>query len=222
MEFTLWSDGYWPHYRSLRLVDGNRQKGWDVFALQTALLTEIAHDGTFGKQTEKAVREVQGELHLVVDGIAGTVTQTALTRMYVDDWTKKLSLKRRLMFGQLQFESSCLHGNQSPIRSNGTADCGVAQRNNEHTPTQEGFTVPDSIEKLAHNLDSFHRKYSALSSVPTERRAWELAAGSWNAPAWTNWLAGIRDSSAAQPGPLAIAHIENYIAEATALVVWTT
>ena len=58
--------------RSLRQGDS----GPDVAALQAAL--GITADGAFGPATDAAVRAVQGQHGLVVDGIAGTMTRAAL------------------------------------------------------------------------------------------------------------------------------------------------
>jgi hypothetical protein len=58
--------------RALRLGDS----GDDVLALQKALC--VIADGDFGPATDAAVRRLQAERGLVVDGIVGTITRRAL------------------------------------------------------------------------------------------------------------------------------------------------
>jgi hypothetical protein len=61
-----------PVPRALRKGD----KGPDVAALQHAL--GITPDGSFGPQTDSAVRMFQADQGLMVDGVAGTMTRRAL------------------------------------------------------------------------------------------------------------------------------------------------
>jgi hypothetical protein len=75
--------------RMLRYIPGNMQRGDDVKCLQT-LLSGKGHscgsiDGVFGQKTETAVREFQAEYKLVVDGIAGPHTITALGGIFKED-----------------------------------------------------------------------------------------------------------------------------------------
>jgi N-acetylmuramidase/Putative peptidoglycan binding domain len=69
---ALHADSTMPPPRALRLGD----KGNDVVVLQKALC--VIADGDFGPATDAAVRRLQAEHGLVVDGIVGTMTRRAL------------------------------------------------------------------------------------------------------------------------------------------------
>ena len=215
-------DGYPVYSRYRTLKAGVR--GEDVFALQTALMG-LGHspgplDGIFGRLTERAVRQAQGHSFITVDGLAGGQTQTALCRRIAGNTSTRHRLPDGLLFGQLAHESSHRLGNYSPQRANGSYDAGVAQRNTEHTPPRDGFTVPDSIDALGALL---RKRFDLYAGLPTRRR-WELAAGAWNAPAYANYIAreegaeGVPARSTARPGPTARTTLERYIDSATALM----
>lgn len=193
-------------------------KGWDVYALQTALvasgfkLPEHGADGHFGTETHRKVRRAQEVFGLVVDGIAGVITQRSLAVSLLGKAEGAHDLPAKLMYGQLEHESSFWLGNHSAARENGSRDCGVAQRNSQYTPIIDGFHAGKSITALARNLRDRYRAYRELGVE--ERRAYELASGSWNAPAWTDKIA--RGEAKLTDYPTLAA----YIASTTAYVDW--
>lgn len=199
-------------YRPLREAEPPQQ-GWDVYALQTALNglarlgVELELDGVFGTETAKGVRKFQRKNKLVADGIAGVVTQRALALKYARRFKK--DLPGGLLKGQIEHESSFWLGNHSPAREDGSRDNGVCQRNSNYTPAMLAYDVPNSVQALAHQVSAKHADYVAQGNVG-ERRAWELAAGSWNAPAWTDTLARGGTISPSQ-----LEHIETYIQDVT-------
>ena len=219
LTLQLTQDGY--EFRALRRTEPVQQ-GWDVYALQTALIAQQIEvgplDATLGDKTATAIWRYQQREDLVEDGIAGTATQRDLALLFSRQQSGLFDLPHRMLYGQIERESGFLLGNQSPMRAGGGADCGVAQRNSEHTPPLAGFDVPGSILELARNAATHFTKFNE-AGVAT-RRAWELAAGSWNAPAYASWLAGIRDTTAAQPSSAAEATLEAYIQNVTCYVRW--
>ena len=173
-------------YRPLRKGDG----GWDVFALQSALA--VSKDGAFGPVTDKAVRDYQTSAKLTVDGIAGIATQMSLALKHVWPVQAKHETPAGLIRGQVEKESGFQLGNHSARRTtDGTHnwDVGPTQRNTLYASLQQGFDVPGSVAFLGNHLRRKHDEYASYSEVGDERRLWELAAGSWNAPAWADRLA---------------------------------
>lgn len=192
LDFPLAPGGY--RYRGLTLKEP-MMRGWDVYALQTALrglgsfATDLALDGTLGTQTQEAIDSFQNSrASLKPDGVAGTLTQRELAVIYLRRRCSDRGVPLTLAYGQAEHESSFWLGNQSPLRPDGSADCGVVQRNDSLTAHAAGFNVPVSIGVLAAQLADKHTAYRKLG-VP-DHRAWELAAGSWNAPAWADAVAG--------------------------------
>lgn len=218
-------DGFpsYDRYRTLRLTSPS-MKGEDVFALQTALYAAAFNtgtpDGVFGPATEKAVKQAQAAFGLTADGLAGSKTQAALCQKLAGTVAEKYKLPRGLLIGQITHESGCRVGNYSPQRSDGSYDAGVAQRNTQHTPPAQGFDAPSSITLLGGNQRKYYDKYAG---VEDEERRWMLAAGSWNAPAYANFIAveegaQIARNETAKPGPTARFLLERYMTAATLLV----
>jgi peptidoglycan hydrolase-like protein with peptidoglycan-binding domain len=201
----------YSRYRTLQLSDP-RQRGEDVFALQVALNevinTALALDGILGPKTSQAIFKAQGELSLVIDGKAGGLTQRALAlRIAVG----KTTVPFNLIKGQLEHESGYRLGNYSPQRSDGSYDAGVAQRNTNYTPPRDGFNPAKSIEALEANTRHYYDLYSGIAD---EKRRWGVAAGAWNAPAYANYLAGVKPW--AVPSESARVTFEAYIDSVTA------
>jgi hypothetical protein len=207
-------------YRTLMLLS-SRMTGEDVYALQTALkefgVLSGTADGILGPITSDAIKSAQARLTLAVDGKAGNATQTALVRNLTEKLRVDFKLPHGLLFGQCLHESSCRVGNYSPLHGE-TYDAGVAQRNTEFTKPQDGFNVPLSIDALGANLRKFYDKFAGVSN---DRRRWQLAAGSWNAPAYACYIAkqeGAKVSlrECARPSDSARVTLEQYMASATA------
>jgi len=223
--FELTPTGY--RYRALRLTDPV-QTGWDVYALQSGLLPDEGQlDGSLGKFTAKAISDFQEQQNLKpVDGIAGPATQQALCRAFYTPLRKEYHLPRGLSKGQIESESGGWVGNHTPRYSNGTIDAGPCQRNTLYTPIEEAFNVPLSLQELAIRTSKAFGSYQALGIV-AEQRAWELASGHWNRPAYTDALAAGRDSVVVwgrtvdlSPGAPERVWIEGYISRVTTYVEW--
>jgi hypothetical protein len=179
----------YDRYRTLKLTT-DKTPYEDVYSLQTALdallTTVIVADGVFGPITDKGVRDAQKLLGITVDGLAGGGTQQALVKREANQARDDHNLPYGLVFGQLSHESGCRVGNYSPIRDDGSWDAGVAQRNTNFYDTKESHNVPYVIDFLGEYLAAYHRLYSGVTD---EQRRWELASGSWNAPAYAGRLA---------------------------------
>lgn len=211
-------------YRTLRLTSP-LTRGEDVYALQSGLQVLGSDpgilDGILGPQTSGAIKRSQQMLSIVVDGLAGGGTQQAMVRYLSNRARTKYNLPIGLEFGQLMHESGCRVGNYSPKRSDGNYDAGVAQRNTRYTPARDGFTVPVSIEALGSHLRRYYDKYVGITST---RRRWELAAASWNAPAFANWIArnegatAVAASDTLKPSDAARTILESYIDSVTSFM----
>jgi len=215
-------------FRSLRLVAPQMQ-GEDVYALQSALI-EAGYtvgadgaDGYFGSNTDKAVRRFQEAVKaddpkFVVDGIAGGGTQKALAVRLITSESFRTGVPYARLYGQIEHESSFRLGIYSVQYANGSYDAGVAQRNTALTPPKEGFTPDPSIEALANRVKHY---YDLFQGLPTDRR-WDLAQGSWNAPAWACYFAkkegatGVPANQTAKPSPENQVRFENYVASVSA------
>jgi hypothetical protein len=75
------------------------------------------------------------------------------------------------------------------------------------------YNPPVAITKLANHLSAKYNEYKSLGN--SETRSWQLAVGSWNAPAVTDTLA-----RGGTVSTFWYTHINNYIWKATALVDW--
>lgn len=198
------ASGYYD-YRPLK----RDLRGWDVYALQTAL-NGMGHnltlDGLFGHSTDVAVRLWQSGRSLTVDGIAGIITQRSLALINGEGVRQRSKLPIKLLMGQIEKECGYQLGNHTPAYKDGSRDLGVAQRNNiqQGISYDEAFSVPWSLDVLAKTIRLRHDRYLAaplrdgFTRVPNER-AWHLAAGSWNRPAHTAYLAGMRTGDPVTP-----------------------
>jgi hypothetical protein len=223
-------------YRALKYDPTKpRVKGFDVYAFQTVLeasgfdLPQFGADGDAGPEFKRATTEAQKFLGgLVVDGIAGNLTQFYLTRYLANFLESSIlaptKLPPKLLLGVLTHESSLLPGEFTPVYADtGKRDLGVSQRN--LIPTYDNFVyafdAPAQIKFLAHELRGGpnstrhygHDDFYGKPGAKTHQRAWELAAGAWNAPSWALTLA---------QGKLlpqyALDRINAYIASTTAYV----
>jgi hypothetical protein len=223
-------DGY-PQYNPYRPLYKTKPKlvGEDVYALQIALNNFDASeelldaDGILGNDTAVAIWNYQRQKNLIVDGIAATETQKDLaTRIARQAAQRYDDVMYRQLYGQIERESNFLLGNFSPIRSDGSYDAGVAQRNTNFHPPELAFDPVNSIDLLARNFKKYYDSYSNKSlyvpyeEVDANQRRIELAAGAWNAWAFTNYLAGVKPW--AVPTLTARATLEEYMDSATLYV----
>jgi peptidoglycan hydrolase-like protein with peptidoglycan-binding domain len=211
-------------YRAMRLA-APQMMGQDIYALQLAL-NEIGKfdvplqpDGVFGVKTGKAVVSVQKKLGVGSDGVAGGVTQRAMVTKFAAETARVRALPTGLPYGQIAHESSCLFGNYSAPRSDGSYDAGVCQRNTSYTPPKEGFDPIKSVSALGKDERASFELYQGVTPA---RRRWELACGHWNAPAFANYIAreegakGVSGMLTARPTATARETLEAYMASATA------
>lgn len=212
MNYTLNAQGY--RYRPLKSGD----KGYDVYALQTALFS-VGHspggfDGDFGPRTNSATKDFQERLGLKPDGIAGVVTQRTATLQMIWPVQKAKQTPPGLLRGQIEAESAFILGNHSPRYDDGEFDVGVTQRNTNYVTYIDGFDAHGSILALGNKLATKYAEYKRYGKVTNERRLWELAAGSWNAPAWTDRLAQGRTLTTSQSQ-----WIESYISRVSVYMI---
>jgi peptidoglycan hydrolase-like protein with peptidoglycan-binding domain len=216
----------YPAYNPYRVLYDRSDKGLpllqgeDVYALQKALNyfgAGLVVDGVLGPKTGAAIWSFQERPGLVRDGKAGQATQRALALGILAGFVPVDTALYRLLAGQLEHESSYLLGNYSAKREDGTFDAGVAQRNTAHTPAGAGFDPVASINALVAQVRTAYRQYADTSQFrphtddPKDRR-YKLAAGSWNAPAFANYYAGVQPWQV--PGPTAAELFLAYIEDA--------
>jgi hypothetical protein len=176
------------NYRPLkRGLSGN-----DVYALQTGLNVfadpDIVADGVFGDRTHTAVVRYQRNRKLTDDGIAGILTQRSVAINIGNRVKQHVVLPNGLLTGVFEKESGFILGNHTSRYSNGTWDIGIVQRNTAYHTVEESFDPADSIEYYAQRVRGKFEEYQSINTFDA-RRNWELAAGSWNRPAWTDRLA---------------------------------
>lgn len=182
-------------------------EGEDVFALQNGInalqVGALVVDGVLLEETSAAIWAVQEKLSIIEDGIAGGQTQRAIALWIVRHDLNRTSdpkhwqTRRRLAKGHIQRESSYLLGNYSqPQRLDGTFDAGVTQMNTEHHALELGFDPGAAIPAMLDSVLAAYKRYGDKTRFRgddhTEKRRWALAAGSWNAPYWANWFAGVK------------------------------
>ena len=208
--------------------------GWDVFALQTGLNEyadpAIVEDGFFGPRTTTAVRRFQKNRELDADGIAGGLTQRSIASGIAPEITEKFVLPRNQLKGTLESESGFYLGNHTRQYADGSWDLGVAQLNDKHKGVTfgEAFDVKFAINELGRTIRANFNTYAKQSDgktarlqqrgldKPDRKRLWNLAAGSWNRPAYTAWLAGEIDANSAKPNDEQLAWIEAYMSRVCA------
>lgn len=202
------------------VIDNRMQKGhkgWDVRALQRALqergyaLSKYGADGDFGDETKTAVANYQRDRGLYVDGWAGSSTQKQLCLELIAPVELDFQLPTGLARGQVGAESSFFVGNNSEKHPDDEYfDIGVVQLNSKFHSYEEGFDPGLSIRYYGEHTKDYYKKYKAIGKITNPRRLWELAAGAWNAPAWTDRLANGQSLTQTQSD-----HIEDYINRVT-------
>jgi peptidoglycan hydrolase-like protein with peptidoglycan-binding domain len=218
------------HYNRAALKLGRH--GYDVWALQR-LLNEHGHeltvDGSFGTSTDESVRVWQEGRSLVVDGVAGPVTQRDMVLVLSPRFRERYQLPPSALKGQLSHESGCIVGNHTARYSDGSYDGGIAQCNSRFHIPENQFDAAYSLETLAKTVRGRFDAYRPTEAtkrelarrdlpVPDLKRRWQLAMGSWNRPAWTNWLAGRPMSESAKPSPEGLAQLEDYVTDVSIYV----
>lgn len=214
--------GEWGGYkfRPLRYRSESLLTGCDVYALQTGMrglgFSELEADGVLGPITGEAIKHLQSfGTTLAVDGIAGVATQRYIANALGMMERASYGLPLGLLYGQLEHESSFWLGNYTPAYSAGAAigsrDEGVAQGNTRYFTPVQAFDPVYMIGQLAERISVNERRYR--STVKDKRRRWSLAAGSWNAPAYADALAGL---GGAEPTGTALEKFEDYMADVTA------
>lgn len=184
-DFPLSNTGSYPGHgwRPLRYTNP-MQKGWDVYDLQTKLNLVLgspsALDGWYGAATMGAVRDFQVVSHLVVDGIAGSATQTL-----AGNAAAKRSKYPLRALGQMQKESSMLAGIYTPVYANYSQDTGPLQMNTAyHTDLGQNFHVVSSLQTWEQQTKAYADKYIRWGL--TANLAWAYAQGAWNSPAYAD------------------------------------
>lgn len=203
MRFNLRAGSY--VYRPLR----KGLSGWDCFAIQKCIiacgypLERFGADGFFGDETDKALRKFQEDFGLAIDGIAGPVSMRILVTTIAKGVSEANNLPAFLQEGQIEHESSYLPGNYTAPYEDKTRDLGVVMMHKSVTDAncEFAFDAPNRIDQLARFLRTRHDLYwkkGENPNVKTHQRAWELAVGAWNAPAWADTLARGGTLSASQ------------------------
>lgn len=197
-------------------------KGWDVVGLQKTLigagypLPQYGADGDFGSETSHAVRRFQQAEGLTVDGIAGVLTQRSLVLGLVGKVAAAHSLPEGLEPGQVESESSFWVGNYTGPYADGTRDGGLVMKHvrfSDDTVAQMVFDGPNRIDELATFLRARKNGYYGKVGAKTHERAWQLAVGAWNAPAWADTLSKGGTLSSSQQE-----HFDSYVARCTTYV----
>jgi len=218
MEVAVMFDGIpsYYKYRTLKLA-ADPLEGEDVYALQVCLgyvnESPIVADGVYGPKTDAAVRSAQTLVGLISDGKVGTLTWHAFANRLVVAARKRHLIAAGLLYGIVEHESGFRGGMYSDIRSDGTFDAGMCQRNSKYHRLQDAFNPVLSVELLASTVKTNYDDYVTADNNLSELRCWGLAAGSWNAPYYANYLAGVEPS--AKPGELARQKLEEYIDDVT-------
>lgn len=206
-------------YRTLELKKSSLMQGEDVYALQKALAATGFDpgviDGILGLKTDTAVRAAQTKFRLVVDGLAGGATQKALAMEIARGVSDAERVRLDALKGQIEWESAGFRlGAYSPIRPDNSFDAGITQRNTNETPAEEGFDPVSSIRALAKRI---RKHYDLFEGVTSPRRRWQLAQGSWNAPAYACYIARaegatkVTTAMTSKPSDTSRSTLENYM-----------
>lgn len=176
-----------PPAHTNRYALARGMSGHDVGALQLALNEvglNLTADGSFGELTEQGVKQFQSSVDLASDGVAGYNTQRRLALYIWREPQKTHNVANGLIRGLTESESGFFVG---AVNWNiaGGVDCGWTQKRVYEAEYSEDafrdafdgkvqFTAMAS--KLRQNKDTF------FARVNEHKRAWQLAALSWNWP----------------------------------------
>lgn len=149
--------------------------GWLVYALQKCL--RIGADGSFGPQTEAAVKGYQTTEALTVDGIVGPATQKALALRAIGRAEAVVPAPAGLLYGLSAAESGMLLEAVNWAVTGGV-DCGVVQR--------RVYGPPYGLDALRTAFDPEVAAAAALTDL--RGRARGFASGA--APGEREWRLG--------------------------------
>ena len=190
MVFPLDPGAY--RYRPLRLplkAEDPLMRGWDVAALQSMLPAKLVRDGIYGQKTADAVGTYQTRKSMeAIDKIAGIATQRSLLLGLASLARNTHKLPIGLPKGHIEKECGYQVGNHTSPYTDGSRDLGPVQMNSRYWKIEIAYDAPVAINGLCEQLRRKFDTYRSLDEV-SEQRCWELAAGSWNRPAWTDALA---------------------------------
>lgn len=181
----------WQPIPKYRYATKKGMRGIEVWALQINLNTSgynLVEDGDFGLKTDQCVRDIQQRLHLVVDGIAGVITQRSLVLMQAVEPTKKHNLPAGLLKSIASNESGFVLAAYSDHPSDGGFDFGPYQLSFPPSIIGDEVTYRTAAsasimgDRVGSNSRKLKEQFRDEPFVKTDRYAWELGALSHNWP----------------------------------------
>lgn len=164
--------------------------GTDVAALQINLdAYGVTVDGSFGPETEAAVKQFQTDAGLFVDGVAGHLTQKKLVYVKSGPFGKKYALPQGLLVSIADHESSFYVAAYSPHPSDPGFDLGAYQNSLGPEPTQDEIRFSYDLAAMADNTGAKVRRQHDIYAEPWPVDSWYLesfsvAGGSKGHLAW--------------------------------------
>lgn len=144
----------------------------------------MTEDGSFGPQTEAAVKRYQNSTGASVDGIVGPQTQARIVRSCVVRAPYGQSLPKGLIEGQIDLESGrYIAAVNSKI--SGGLDLGLTQRRVKGPPYNEAEVAAafDPLGSVARSVNELYSRYAVFKTrVAGNEYAWRLAALAHNWP----------------------------------------
>jgi len=189
----------WQPTPNYRYATKEGMSGVEVWALQINL-TEIgyplAFDGIFGPATDAAVKRFQQDQGLVVDGIAGVMTQRGIILKAATPASSKYTLPMGLLKSIASNESGFVLAAYSPHPSDGGFDFGPYQL--AFPPAEMNETIYQSAcdsRVMAIHVGSdarqFKNQFRQAPKVDSDKYAWQLAVLYHNWPFAAHNLANI-------------------------------
>jgi peptidoglycan hydrolase-like protein with peptidoglycan-binding domain len=190
----------WHPTPKYRYATKQGMQGIEVWALQINLNNAGYHlleDGDFGPKTDKAVRDYQSHHNMVVDGIAGVMTQRSLVISLAGGPTWEHNLPLGLLKSMASNESGFILAAYSDHPSDGGFDFGPYQLAFPPATVgdEEAYRKAASAEVMGEYVAVNSRKlkdqFRQDRFVKTEKYAWQLGALSHNWPFAAHNLATI-------------------------------